>query len=204
MAVPRDRLVDVRPPERIVRAEVGGPVKYCILEDVDRFIQIRQHYREGKCTVCDCDGVCPYAPRYDWFLRAVRLASTDNGTNWWEPVVLCLTDQALRSLEQQCQIKGILGGLCGVVCRLQRHGNAANGRVVVSEVSRTNSPPTTNTSTRAVLLQRRVAGHSPLYDAKPEPIGRGPVPEPAENDRDSIPPARSRNEKPRVPKGTRG
>jgi len=88
------------------------------------------------------------------------------------------------------QTAGILGGLAGILCRINRIGSSNNGRIQVRELTRINNPPETRTMVRTVLAMRRVEGFAPLFEPR--------------IDDQADTPARSRNDKPRVPKGTRG
>jgi len=191
------RVLEVREPVRIVRPELGPPILFVILDDIEQVVEVGRHYKDGRTSPCDCPEPCG-SFRLDFFMRALRLSTIDaSGCHHWEPVVLHLTDQSLRTIETQCQTKGILGGLAGIRARFNRRGNNANGRIEVREVDRANVKSRVEFSVRTVLQLRRVEGFHPLYAAKridpgaAEPPGQDQV----------IPPARSRDDKPRVPKG---
>lgn len=192
------RVLEVRDPVRIVRPEVGPPILFVLLDDVDQIVQVGRHYRDGRTCPCDCDAPCE-SYRLDYFMRALRLATVDpSGCHHWEPVVLHLTDQAIRTIETQMQTRGLIGGLAGVKVRLNRKGSNANGRIEVREVDRAVITSRVDFSVRTVLTLRRVEGFHPLYDAKHKPLAKT-----LPNEDQTVPPARSRNDKPRVPLGTR-
>lgn len=193
------RVLDVREPVRIVRPEIGPPVLFVLLDDIEQIVQVGRHFRDGHTCPCDCDSPCD-SFRLDYFMRALRLTTIDpSGCHHWEPVVFHLTDQAIRTIETQVQTRGLIGGLAGVKARFNRRGSNSNGRIEVREVDRAiiSSPVAVNV--RTVLTLRRVAGFNPLYATKH--AGRPSSDEP---DDQVIPPARSRSEKPRVPLGKRG
>ena len=184
------RVLEVREPVRIVRAEVGPPILYVVVDDIAETVQIGRHYRDGRTMPCDCVEPCE-SYRLDYFVRALRLVTIDaRRVHQWEPVVLHLTDQAIRTIETQSQLAGLIGGLAGTRCRLSRIGTASNGRIVVREVDRAIIRTDLRFTVAAVLMLRRVPGFAPLY---------------VQQNTDQVEtPARTRNDKPREPKGTRG
>ena len=184
------RVLEVREPVRILRPELGPPILFVLLDDIDAAVQIGRHWADGRTVPCDCAEPCE-SYRLDYFVRALRLATIDpTNRHHWEPCVLQLTDQAIRSVETQSQLAGLIGGLAGTRCRLNRIGTTANGRIVVREVDRAIIRTDLRFSVAAVLTLRRVPGFAPLYQ---------------QHNTDQVEtPARSRNDKPHMPKGTRG
>lgn len=184
------RVLEVREPVRIVRPELGPPILFVIIDHIEEVVQIARHWADGRTVPCDCPSPCG-SYRLDYFMRALRLATIDpSGCHHWEPVVLQLTDQAVRTIETQSQTAGLIGGLAGTRCRLNRIGSSANGRIQVREVDRAIIRTDLKFSVTAVLMLRRVEGFAPLYQ---------------QHNVDQVEtPARTREEKPRVPKGTRG
>lgn len=184
------RVLEVREPVRIVRPEVGPPILYVMLDDIEEIVQVGRHFRDNRTVPCDCVVPCD-SFRLDYFLRALRLATIDpSGCHHWEPVVLHLTDQAIRTVETLSQTAGLIGGLAGTKCRFNRVGSAANGRIQVREVDRAIIRTDLRFTVATVLTLRRVEGFIPLYHKH--------------NTDQAEVPARTRNDKPRVPKGTRG
>jgi len=193
------RVLEVREPVRIVRPEVGPPILYVLLDDIEQIVQVGRHYRDGRTCPCDCDAPCD-SFRLDYFMRALRLSTIDpSGCHHWEPVVLHLTDQAIRTVETQVQTRGLIGGLAGVKARFNRKGSSSNGRIEVREVDRAVISTPVRVSVRNVLTLRRVEGFSPLYETKHRQSALE-----LPNEDQIVPPARSRNDKPRVPLGKRG
>jgi len=193
MTVPtsKDRVIEVRPPERIVRAEPGPRRLFILMGEKESCVEVVRHWKDGQTVPCDCEGPCPTA-RNDWFAPALLLHHvTSDTTRWWEPVVLHMTDDAVRRLEAAVQIAGVMPGLTGLMFRLGREGSSKQSRIIVTEVSKIGHPPTYHTSVGTVLAMRRVAGYTPLFQSRPGPAEEDQV----------IPPARSRADKPRVPKG---
>jgi len=192
------RLLEVREPVRIVRPEVGPPILFVLLDELGEIIQIGRHWKDGRTVPCDCPQPCG-SYRLDYFMRALRLSSIDSaGCHVWEPVVFCLTDQAMRTLENLIQEKGFPNVIAGTKARFNRAGHSNQGRIVIREVDRANVNRPVNISVRNVLTLRRIDGFHPLYDSQSgSDDGHG-----GSDDSQVIPPARSREEKPRVPLGT--
>jgi hypothetical protein len=193
------RILEVRAPVRVVRPEVGPPICYVILDDIEQTVQIGRHYRDGRTIPCDCSEPCD-SYRLDYFMRALRLASVDAGRcHHWEPVVLHLTDQAVRSIETLSQTAGLIGGLAGTKCRLNRVGNTLNGRIQVKEVDRAVIKSDPGFSVATVLTLRRVPGFYPLYER--HNTDQVDVPARTRSDRPLLDHFGERISKPRVPKG---
>lgn len=193
----RHRVLEVREPVRIVRPEVGPPILYVLLDDLPDVVQCGRHYKDGRTSPCDCPEPCG-SFRTDYFMRALRLATVDaSGCAHWEPVVFHLTDQAIRTIETTAQTQGIIGGLAGIKARFNRLGSNSNGRIQVKEIDRAVIRTELRFSVANVLTLRRVEGFHPLYSQtqvkliEPKTINEDQI----------IPPARSRDDKPRVPKG---
>jgi len=190
----------VREPVRIVRPEVGPPVLYVILDDIEQVVKIGRHYKDGRTSPCECDPPCG-SYRLDYFMRALRLSTIDpGGCHHWEPVVFQLTDQSIRSLETILQEKALGAGLAGVRARFSRRGSHSNGRIEVREVDRARIKSRVDVSVRTVLTLRRVEGFTPLFH-QVDTNGKESTLVETEQ---VIPPARSRDDKPRVPLGKRG
>jgi len=196
----RHRVLEVREPVRIVRPEIGHPILYVLLDDLPDVLQVGRHYKDGRTLPCDCEQPCG-SFRTDYFMRALRLATIDPaGCHHWEPVVFHLTDQAIRTIETTAQTKGLIGGLAGVKARFNRVGSSANGRIQVREIDRAVIRSDVKFSVANVLTLRRVEGFQPLYkQTVADTTGHESI-----NAEQVIAPARSRNEKPRLPKGSRG
>jgi len=191
------RVLEVREPVRIVRPEIGPPILYVLLDDLPEIVQVGRHYKDGRTSPCDCPEPCG-SFRTDYFMRALRLATVDpSGCHHWEPVVFHLTDQAIRTIETQSQTAGLIGGIAGVKARFNRIGTNANGRIQVREVDRAVIKTDLRFSVANVLTLRRVEGFHPLYNqSRIDTNGHEEV-----NTEQVIAPARSRDDKPRVPKG---
>jgi len=195
------RLLEVREPVRIVRPEIGPPILFVLLDELGEIIQVGRHWKDGRTVPCDCPVPCG-SYRIDYFMRALRLSSIDSaGCHVWEPVVFCLTDQAMRTLENQIQEKGFPNVIAGTKARFHRHGNSNQGRIVVREVDRAVINTPVNISVSNVLALRRISGFEPLFNNGHRPHER---PGGSDSGEMTIAPARSRNDKPRIPKGTRG
>jgi len=193
----KHRVLEVREPVRIVRPEVGPPVLFVILDDLEQVVQVGRHYKDGRTSPCDCPEPCG-SFRQDYFMRALRLATIDpTGCHHWEPVVFHLTDQAIRTIETTIQTKGIIGGLAGTRARFNRIGSSANGRIQVREVDRAIIKSEVSISVPTVLTLRRVEGFHPLYTQSVIDLaGRESI-----NAEQVMTPARARSDKPRLPKG---
>lgn len=193
------RVLEVREPVRIVRPEMGPPILFVLLDEIGEIVQLGRHWKDGRTVPCDCASPCG-SFRLDYFMRALRLSSIDSaGCHVWEPVVFHLTDQAMRTLENQIQEKGFPNLIAGTKARFNRAGNSNQGRIVIREVDRAVINRPVNISVRAVLTLRRIDGFHPLFadDAGHDAGHGGP------DDSQVIPPARSRADKPRVPLGKR-
>lgn len=156
--------------------------------------QVRRHWNEeyGRTEPCSCTPPCRTS-REDYFTGAHLLRHTDvDGTRHWEPVVLHATEQTVRSIYSQCRMRGDDGDLCGLLVCLHRTGGD-NGRVTVDGILRVPDRERQRIDVDACLLSRLhiTSGFfgKRLDDEEEEPEVQ------------TIPPARSRDDKPRVPKG---
>jgi len=149
-------------------------------------VSCRRHYDESlrKTVPCDCVGPC-YSQRLDRFLGVIYRA----GPTIWDERVLCLPAMGWGSLQTTAVARGFdPNDILGYRCVLRRMGGAANGRTTCEVQDRVKIIPAgfdllagvRNCTGIATNLWRDWDG-----DAFPQ----------------AIPPARTRQEKPRVPLG---
>jgi len=191
----RPRILRAQHPVRIVRPD-GERRKWLITSLPAERVQVRRQWNKDRsCTeVCECEPACQ-SMREDYFTGALMfLPGGDPGEQVMEQVVLHCTEQTVRSAYTLLRMHRDDGDLAGVVLCLQRVGGGS-GRVTVITCERavlTDARPRIDVG---AVVQARLRMSTDFFgkkfDADDEPPSVNAV----------IPPLRSREEKPRVPKG---
>jgi len=172
---------------------------FIITSPITQRVQVRRHWNEesGRTEPCRCEPPCG-TMREDYFTGALMLKHTDpDGTRHWEQVVLHLTETTVRSIYAVIQMRGDKGDLQHLAIQLKRVGNA-NGRVTVTSWVRMPAKDRPGIDVAGVILKRLHIATNMFSEKIDHDTD---APEPTEQ---TETPARTREEKPRVPKGTRG
>jgi len=191
----RPRILKPMHPVRIVRPDQERR-KWLITSLATERLQVRRHWnKERACTeVCECEPSCQ-SMREDYFTGALMfLPGGDPSEQVMEQVVLHCTEQTVRSAYTTLRMHRDDGDLAGVVLCLQRVGGGS-GRVTVIACERavlTDQRPRIDVSgVVAARLRLSTDFFGKRFDADEDLPSVNAV----------IPPARSRNDKPRIPKG---
>lgn len=196
------RIIPVFHPVRIARPDRVNR-RWIITSPLAHRIQVTRHWNieHGVTEVCQCQPACATS-REDYFTGALQAQGQGtDGAKLWEPVVLHLTEQTVRSIYLLMRSRNDDGDLQGNMVSLERQGTRANDRVVCRDVQRgriTSATPMIDVA-QVVLFRLRITtdffGQKLLDDdaASPQSVNVEQV----------IPPARARNDKPRVAKGRR-
>jgi hypothetical protein len=191
----RPRILKPQHPVRIVRPDQERR-KWLITSLPAERIQVRRHWNKERAAteVCECEPACQ-SMREDYFTGALMfLPGDDPNEQVMEQVVLHLTEQTVRSCYTLLRMHRDDGDLAGVVACLQRVGGGS-GRVSVVTCERavlTDNRPRIDV---AAVVQARLRLSTDFFGKK------------FDDDTDAphinavVPPARSRSDKPRIPKG---
>jgi len=99
----------VREPVRIVRPEMGPPILYVLLYDIEQVVKIGRHYKDGRTSPCECDPPCG-SYRLDYFMRALvvsRVLASEPCTLQLEGGQLfCNFDLGVNEAEALCNGEG--------------------------------------------------------------------------------------------------
>jgi len=190
-----ERILPSPHPVRIARPDNLKRSFLIIGQPLER-IQVRRHWNReaGKTEACTCEPMCP-SGREDYFTAALQmLPGASEGERVWEPVVLHLTETTVRGIYLTMRARRDDGDLRGMLVILQRVGGGS-GRVTVVTASRavlTDARPRIDVAgVVAARLRITTDFFGMRFDENQEPASANNV----------IPPARSRDDKPRVPKG---
>jgi len=192
---PRPRILPAMHPVRITRPD-NTQRKWLVTSTPVERIQVRRHWnKERGCTeVCTCEPSCD-SMREDYFTGALLfIPGGQEGEQVFEQVVLHCTEQTVRSAYTSMRTHRDDGDLAGAILCLQRVGGGS-GRVCVVSTSRSvltdNRPRIDVAGVVASRLRITTDFFGMKFDEAKEPASANNV----------IPPARSRDDKPRVPKG---
>jgi len=194
----RPRILPPMHPVRIVRPDETRR-KWLITSLPPERVQVRRHWnKERACTeVCSCEPACQ-TMREDYFTGALMLLpGGDADEQVMEQVVLHCTEQTVRSAYTALRMHRDDGDLAGTILCLQRVGGGS-GRVTVVAVERavlTSNRPRIDV---AGVVQARLRLSTDFFGQRFDDDSDAP------HINAVIPPARSRNDKPRVAKGGRG
>lgn len=117
--------------------------------------QVARHWNKeaNRTEACQCTPPCQ-SSRQDYFTGAQLLRHTDTeGHRHWEPVILHLTEQTVRSIYSQMRTRGDNGDLCGMLVMLSRM-SGPNGRVAVHGILRVPDRERMRINVDECLLQR--------------------------------------------------
>jgi len=189
------RVLPAMHPVRIMRPD-NQRRKWFITSLPTERISVKRHWnKELSCTeACTCEPAC-MSSRDDYFTGALFLIAGGHvDEQVVEQVVLHCTEQTVRSAYTLLRTRGDDGDLAGCLLCLQRVGGG-NGRVQVVSIERgilTDSRPRIDVAGVVLSRMRLTADFfGRRFDADEEHPSLNQI----------VPPARSRDDKPRVPKG---
>lgn len=189
------RILQAFHPLRIMRPD-NVRRKWIVTSLATERVQVRRHWnKELGCTeVCQCEPACQTC-RDDYFTGALYLMQVgENNEQSAEQVVLHCTEQTVRSAYNLMRMRRDDGDLAGTLLCLQRVGGG-NGRVSVVSVERarlTDSRPVIDV---AGVVQARLRLSTDFFGRRFDADEEHP------SLNQAMVPARTRDDKPRVPKG---
>lgn len=198
----RHKIIEVLYPPRIARPDHQARTWIVISPIPDR-IQVRRHWNKdsGVTEVCQCEPPCGTS-REDYFTGALQHQGTSaDGASLWEPVVLHLTEQTVRSIYLYIRMRQDEGDLQGLKITMQRQGGRANDRVTCRHVERGSITDSVRRIDVAAVVHTRLRITTQFFGK--QLLDDDTVSPPSINADQVVTPARSRSTKPKVAKGKR-